>query len=64
MSHDPEDSLYAIPFLSISTVIYICHKQTTSDLTSIIFFHLVIAHHSNNNALTTNICAVSTNVVP
>jgi hypothetical protein len=64
MSHYTEDSLYAIPFLSINTVIYICHKQTTSDLTSIIFFHLVIAHHSNNNPPRPNIHAASVTMVP
>ena len=50
MNHDPEDSLYATPSISITTVIYVGHNQTTSVFTSYNLCCVFIAHHSNNNA--------------
>ena len=64
MSHYPEDSLYATPSISITTVIYVGRNQTTSDLTSNIFSCIVIDNHTNNNAPRPNIHAASVTMVP
>ena len=64
MNHDPEDSLYATPSISITTVIYVGRNQTTSVFTSYNLCCVFIAHHSNNNAPRPNIHAASVTNVP
>jgi hypothetical protein len=64
MSHYPEDSLYATPSISITTVIYVGHNQTTSVFTSYNLCCVFIAHHSNNNPPRPNIHAASVTNVP
>ena len=64
MIHDPEDSIYATPSISSTTVIYVGHIRTTSVFTSYNLCCVFIAHHSNNNPPTPNIHVASVTNVP